>query len=149
MSQGQVFPQGLPMQNAYTKLRTGSKNAVVVAEEQYSLPDTLKKKTPVAWVVAAAAVPEQPVTTNLQEGVEECHSPQTPKLTMRQRQEKLFEELDLSSLELWLLELADSIQSLLAEYHDVFSLEASDLGCTHSTEHVIKITNDTPFKRTI
>ena len=40
----------------------------------------------------------------------------------------------------------DSNQSLLAEYHDVFTLEPSKLGCTHSTEHVIKFTNNTPFK---
>ena len=30
--------------------------------------------------------------------------------------------------------------------HDIFSLESSELGYTHSTKHVIKVTNDTPFK---
>ena len=34
---------------------------------------------------------------------------------------------------------------LLAEYHDVFSLDPAELGC-HSTEHIIKVTDDTPFK---
>ena len=53
------------------------------------------------------------------------------------RQEKLFKELDMSGLEFRLPELVDSAQSLLAEYHDVFSLEPSKLGCTHSTEHMI------------
>ena len=48
------------------------------------------------------------------------------KLPMKQRQEKLFKELDLSGLESWPPELADSAQSLLAEYHDVFSLEPSE-----------------------
>ena len=66
---------------------------------------------------------------------------------MKQRQEKLFEELDLSGLESWSPKLVASAQSLLAEYHDVFSLQPSKLGCTHSTEHVIiKVTDDTPFK---
>ena len=78
--------------------------------------------------------------------MEEPHSPQAPKLTLRQRQGKLFEELDLSGLESWLPELVDSAQSLLAEYHDVFLLEPSELGCTHSTEHIIKVTDDIPFK---
>ena len=32
------------------------------------------------------------------------------------------------------------------KYHDVFSLDPMELGCTHSTEHTIKVTNDTPFK---
>ena len=65
---------------------------------------------------------------------------------MKRRQEKLFEELDLSGLESWPPKLADSAQSLLPEYHNVFSLELSKLGCTHSTKHVIKVTNYTQFK---
>ena len=48
---------------------------------------------------------------------------------------KLFEVLDLSGrLESWPPELAAATQSLLAKYHDVFSLEPSELGCTHSTK---------------
>ena len=86
---------------------------------------------------------ELPVTTQLLEGGEEPHTSQSPRLTMRQRQGRLLEELDLSGLASWPLELADSTQSLLMEYHDVFSLE---LGCTHSIQHVIKITDDNPFK---
>ena len=74
------------------------------------------------------------------------HDHQTPKLTVKQQQEKLFEKLDLSRLESWPPELTAATQSLLAKYHDVFSMKPSELGCTHSTKHVIKVTNDTPFK---
>ena len=69
-----------------------------------------------------------------------------PMLTVKQLQEKLFEELDLSKFESWPPELASATLSLLAKYHDVFSLEPSELGCTHLTKHVIKVTDDTPFK---
>ena len=65
---------------------------------------------------------------------------------MKQRQEKLFKEIDLSGLKSWPPMLADSAWSLLAEYYDVLSLEPSELGCTHSTEHVIKVADITPFK---
>ena len=65
---------------------------------------------------------------------------------MRQRHGKLFDELDLSSLDSWTPELADAACWLLAEYHDVFSLDPAELGCIHSTEHIIKVTDDTPFK---
>ena len=75
--------------------------------------------------------------------------PEAHKLTIRQRQGRLFEELDLSGLKSWPLELADSSQLLLAEYHDVFLLEPSELGCTHSTEHIIKVTDNTSFKERI
>ena len=70
----------------------------------------------------------------------------TPRLTVRQRQGKLFNELDLSSLDSWTLELVDAACQLLAKYHDVFSLDPAELGCTLSTEHIIKVTDNTPFK---
>ena len=84
--------------------------------------------------------------TQLLEGEEEPYTPQSPRLTMRQRQWKLLEELELSVLASWPQELADSTQLLLVEYHDDFSLEPGKLGCTHSTEHIIKVMDDTPFK---
>ena len=65
---------------------------------------------------------------------------------IRQRRGKLFDELDLSGLDMWALVLVDEACQLLAEYHDVFSLDLVELGCTHSTEHTIKVTDDTPFK---
>ena len=104
------------------------------------------KKIPVARVVVATWVPEPSMQTGVIEALDETQGFQTQKLTMKHRQKKLFEELDLSRLESWPLKLEDSIQSLLAEYHDIFSLEPSKLCCTHSTKYVIKVTNDAPFK---
>ena len=46
--------------------------------------------------------------------------PHPPSLTTRQRQGKLFEELDLSGLNSWPLELAEATHQLLAEYYEVF-----------------------------
>ena len=65
---------------------------------------------------------------------------------IRQRHGRLFDELDLSGLDLWTPELAEKAHRLLAKYHDVFSLDLAELGCTHSTEHTIKVTDDTHFK---
>ena len=67
-------------------------------------------------------------------------------MTTRQRQGKLFEELDLNGSNSWPQELAEAACWLLPEYHDDFLLEPVELGCTHSTKHVIKVTDDTPFK---
>ena len=140
------LPQGLTVQNAYTKLRKGCKNAVVVVRNSTAYCQTLKKKTLVARAVAITVVPEPQAETRLPEGADEPQGPHTPKLTVRQTQEKLFEELDLSGLESWPTEMADSVWQLLAEYHDVLSLEPTELGCTHSTEHIIKVTDNSPFK---
>ena len=93
--------QGLTVQNVYTKLRKGSKNAVVVVRDSMAYPQTFKKKTPVARVVVATVVPELPAETRLPEGEDQPQSPHSPKLTILQRQGKLFEEVDLRGLESW------------------------------------------------
>ena len=51
------LPQGLTVQNAYTKLRKGSKKAVVVVRNSTTYMQTLQKKTPVARGVAELPVP--------------------------------------------------------------------------------------------
>ena len=135
------LPQGLTVQNAYTKLRKGSKNVIVVVRHSTSYPWTLRKKTSVARAVEVTQVPEPlaQIGSMWVMGEVEDNSHQMPKLTMKQRQEKLFEELDLSRLKSWPPELPASTQSLLAKYHDVFSIEPSKLGCTHSTNMSLKL----------
>ena len=91
-------------------------------------------------------MPKPPMEVQLQEGGEEPQGPHTPRLTIRQRHCKLFDELDLSGLDSWAPELADAACQLLAKYHNVFSLDPVELGCTHFMEHTIKVTDDTPFK---
>ena len=102
------MPQGLTVQNTYTELRKGSKKAVVVVRNNKAYSQTLQKKTPVARVVAALPVPEPPEGEQLLEGADESHDSHTPRLTVRQRHGKLFDELDLSSLDSWTPELADA-----------------------------------------
>ena len=41
----------------------------------------------------------------------------------------------------------DAAHCLLAKYHDVFSLDPAELGCTLSMEHMIKAMDDTPLKK--
>ena len=35
---------------------------------------------------------------------------------------------------------------LLLEFHQIFSLEPNEIGCTDTTEHVIELLDDEPFK---
>ena len=130
--------QGLMIQNAYTKICNGSKCVTIMVRNGTAYPQTLRKKIPVARVVAANYVPEVQMQPGMMEALDGVQGIQIPKMTTEQRQEKLFENLDLSSLESWPPELAESVCSLLAEYHDIFSLESCKLGCTHLTEHVIR-----------
>ena len=99
-----------------------------------------------ARAVSALPVPEPPKSESLQDRDDTHPNLQILKLTNRKRHVKLFNELDLSGLDSWAPELADAACQLLAKYHDVFSLDPAELGCTHSMEHTIKVTDDTPFK---
>ena len=141
-----TLPLGLTIQNTYTELRKGSKREVVAVWNNTKYPQTLQKKTPVARVAAVLPVPGTPETEGLWEGTDKSADFHAPRLTVRQGHDKLFDELNLGGLDSWTPELADAACQLLAKYHDVFSLDPAELGCTHSMEHVIKVTDDTPFK---
>ena len=137
--------QGLTMQNAYTELRKGSKNAVLVVRNSMAYPQTLKKKTLVARAVATIVMPELPAETRLQERADEPEGPHTPKLSIRQRQGKLFKELDLSGLELWPLNWQILPNGFLPS--TMMSFHWNPLNWAAPTlKHVIKVTDDTSFK---
>ena len=91
-------------------------------------------------------MPKPPVEVQLLKGANEPQDLHTPRLTVRQRYGKLFDELDLSGLDSWAPELAYAAHQLLAKYHDMFSLDPVELGCTQSTEHMIKIMDDTHLR---
>ena len=54
--------------------------------------------------------------------------------------------LDLSGLDKWPEEKVKHACELLMEYHDIFSLDDNELGCTSQVKHSIKVTDDEPFK---
>ena len=95
---GTLLP-GLTIQNMYTELRESSKKAVVVVQNNTTYPQTLWKKTPVARAISMLPVPEPPKPESLQVKDDTCPDLHTPKLMIRQRCGKLFDELDLSGLD--------------------------------------------------
>ena len=99
----------------------------MVVRNSTAYPQTLQKKAPVARAVAATAVPEMPLEIRVQQGEDGPQDPHPPNLTTRQRQSKLFKELDLSGLNSWPPELAEAACWLLAKYHSVFLLETLEL----------------------
>ena len=62
------------------------------------------------------------------------------------RQEKLLEKLNLIGLAHWSPGNAAAVRELVLVYHDVFTLESNELGCTSAIEHEICIENSEPFK---
>ena len=134
---------GLTIQSTYMELRQGSKNAVMVVRNSTAYP---LKENPSGQSTGSNPCAGTTDGSPVAGGGNKPKNPHTPKLTVRQRHGKLFDELDLSGLDSLPPELVDNACQLLAEYHDMFSLDPTELGCTHSTEHKIKETDDTVFK---
>ena len=69
-------------------------------------------------------------------------------MSKEERQQTLFEKLDLSGLESWYAKVTKQTRSLLAEYHNLFSLEKNEIGHTKAVEHVIELKDPdvAPFK---
>ena len=101
---------------------------------------------PVVRVIPVQLLAKAPKPGSLPVPDGACSDLPTLKLMIRKTHGKLFDELDLSGLDLWAPELVDRAHQLLAEYHDIFLLDMAVLGCTHSTKQTIKVTDDTLFK---
>ena len=67
-------------------------------------------------------------------------------LSVEERRKVLFEKLKHSGLESWMEENKDKALNLLAEYHDIFTLEDGKMGCTKAAEHKIEVMDPRPFK---
>ena len=67
-------------------------------------------------------------------------------MSVEQRKEALFQQLDLSGLEGWSPQNWAAIHTLPTEYHEIFSLEPGELSCTDLVKLNIKVTDEEPFK---
>ena len=105
------LPQGLKIQNAYTEIHNGSKNVTILVRNSTVCPQTLKKKIPVARVVAANWVPEPQMWPGMIDALDEAQGIQMQNLTTEQRQDRLFKKLDLSGFRSWPPELSDTAWS--------------------------------------
>ena len=141
-------PHGLAVQNTYTEMTFGSKSIPVVVRNLTAIPILLKMNTPLATLVAANVVPNAQVLPGTVEQLNTTQGIQMgrPKMTVEQWREVLFEQLDLSSLDSWTPKSMAVAHSLLAEYHDIFSLDSCELGCMDVAWHVIKVMDNEPLK---
>ena len=72
--------------------------------------------------------------------------PPREKLTVEERQAKLLGEMDLTAIQKHGRDFVEAVQRVLISFHDVFSLDAFELGSTKAAEHKIQLSDHTPFK---
>ena len=137
------LPLGLEILSSYATLTTGSCKVAVVIRNTTNDWLEIIKGTPIARMESANQIP--PVSVEAMA----ASKPQEKKImTDEERQEVLLNKLDLSGLDSWTPEVVSKAKSLLAEYHDIFSLEKNVIGHTKAVEHkiVLKDPDATPFK---
>ena len=140
-----TLPPGLIVTGAYTVLKRGSKTVPIVLHNTMGSPILLRKGQKVAQVQAANEVPQPHLRPGTLESLETPKNLK-PSLSVEEHKEKLMATLDLSGLDQWPKEKAEHAHKLLMEYHDIFSIDNNELGCTSQVKHNIKVTDDEPFK---
>ena len=58
----------------------------------------------------------------------------------------MLDKLNLDGLSEWSPHNTAIVRELLFSYHDIFTLEPNELGCTSAIKHEIRINNYEPFK---
>ena len=140
---GPCLPHSLSVMNTYTKMTTGKEVAVMV-KNLIAAPITIIKGIKVAQVVAANMVPQEEDVPETFKKLDEMQGIQQTRMSVEQR-EVLFQQLYLSGLGVvWQKQAA--AHALLAEYHDIFSLDPGKLGCTDLVKHKIRVIDNKPFK---
>ena len=146
------LPNGVYVVKTYAELQDGSRNVSVVLRNLTGKPVHLAAGRPVAWVVAANAIPDATPSPEFLKKLDELelnwNSPK--KLTIKERQKLLLELLrkegHLDKLKQWPPELALKFEQMLMEHHNIFSLDQNKIGCTDTAEHVIELLDTEPFK---
>ena len=135
------LPLGIEVLYSYATLTTWSDRIAVSLRNTTDDWVLINKGVTIVRMEAANLVP--PVTTDFI-----TSKPQTQKLSEEERQKALMEKLDLSGLASWDEDLATKAKNLLMEYHDLFSLEKSEIGQTKTVKHtiVLKDSDTAPFK---
>ena len=130
----------------YTDLKHGSKSLPMVLRNMTASDITLHKGEKIAQVQTANKMPKTNLCPSTLEALDEEQGITRKPLTRAKRQAKLLKELNLEALDEWPEELTQCACDLIQEYHDVFSLDKNELGCTNTVEHKIEIDDSKPFK---
>ena len=136
------LPLGVEVLSSYVTLTTGSNRITVVLRNNTNKWVEVQKGVLIARMVIANLIPPADLSSS------KVKTPDMGCMSEEERQQTLFEKLNLSGLESWDWKVAKQDKSLLAEYHDLLSLEKKKMGRTKAAEHVIELKDPdaTPFK---
>ena len=143
-----ALPWGLHVHPSYGMYNCSSQKTMVQLYNAKDHAIVIKRGTAVARMAAANEVPEMVVTNGAVGALQTWRWAKEgrAKLTIEERRKIFFEKLELSGLGSWTERNKERALDLLAEYHDIFTLEDEEMGCTEATKHKIKVMDLKPFK---
>ena len=144
---------------AYTYFKSNSRSVHVGLRNMSCCTVTLHKGTVVAELSPANARPKMlaPKLASCQLEFTRNQGPESNKLEfadpansqpklIKERRDKLFSKLDLTSYDDWTQDQRDVMDDVIECYHHIFTVEDLELGRTDLVKHEIKLTNYVPFK---
>ena len=98
---GPCLPHSLSIMNTYTGMIIGSKWVAVLVKNLTAALVTFTRGVKITWVVAANAIPQLEALPGTLGSLDEMQGIQRSRMSVGQREEVLFQQLDLSCLEGW------------------------------------------------
>ena len=138
------LPLGLHILHTYTCLKNGSGRVSLMVRNMSDSHIFLKKGVLVVRVMSASLVPPTELSLEMETTLGMKAKPET--MVVMVRQEKLLGKLNLDGLAHWSPRNAAAVRELVLAYHNLFTLESNELGCTSAMEHEICINNSEPCK---
>ena len=138
------LPLGLHILHAYMCLKNGSGRVSLMVRNMSDSHIFLTKGVLVAQVMLASPVPPMELLLEMEATLGTEARPEPMSVVVRQ--EKLLQKLNLDRLAHWSPRNAVAVRELVLAYHDVFTLDSNELGCTSAIEHEICSENSEPFK---
>ena len=138
------LPLGLHVHHTYMCLKNGSCRVSLMVKSMFDSHIFLQKRVPLARVMSASPVPPTKLSPEMEAILGSEAKPEP--MSVVARQERLLEKLNLDRLAHWSLRYAAVARELVLAYHNIFTLETNELGCTSAIEHEICINNSKPFK---
>ena len=127
------LPLGVEVLSFYATLTMGSNRITVVLRNNTNEWLEVQKGVPIARMVTANMISPADLSSSRVKTLD------AGRMSLEERQQMLFEKLDLSGLESWDAKAAKQARSLLAEYHNLFSLEKNKIRCTKAAVHIIEL----------
>ena len=150
--QGRMLRQCLTVVDSFSTMTKGSKSVTILLRNDSPNSLVIPRRTVIGRVQYAAEEQAKPADDAAAlSALEDKFGPDDSEIKgVAARQQELLKRLEeskgLTGMESWPEHMKQRARDLLCEFHDIFSLDKTELGHTDLGKHAIDLTDETPFK---